>query len=111
MHPACSLMESDFASVLSSRSSDEYRTSVVKFARRLGFDSVSATLITDRVDGETTFEAVHNTPMGISSTSGERTRDPVMQHCKHHSVPIVWNQSTYLAAGAIDQWEVQAQFG
>jgi len=38
-------------------------------------------------------------------------RDPVMQHCKTKSVPIVWDQSTYTKAGLGDKWEHQARFG
>jgi len=37
--------------------------------------------------------------------------DPVMQHCKRNSVPIVWNQDTYTNSGAGDLWETQAPYG
>ena len=37
--------------------------------------------------------------------------DPVMQHCKSHSVPIIWNQDTYTQRGLGDLWEEQASFG
>ena len=40
-----------------------------------------------------------------------RRRDPVMQHCKQHSVPIIWNQETYTSRGAGDMWEEQARYG
>ncbi|MBC7957980.1 MAG: autoinducer binding domain-containing protein, partial [Cytophagales bacterium] len=36
---------------------------------------------------------------------------PVMQHCKTKSVPIIWDQSTYIHAGHADKWEQQARFG
>lgn len=38
-------------------------------------------------------------------------RDPVMQHCKHSGIPIVWDQSTYVSAGRGEMWEEQARFG
>jgi DNA-binding CsgD family transcriptional regulator len=38
-------------------------------------------------------------------------RDPVMQHCRHHSLPIIWNQDTYTRAGLGELWEEQARFG
>ena len=38
-------------------------------------------------------------------------RDPVMQHCKRHSMPIIWDQGTYAAQGLGDMWEEQARFG
>jgi DNA-binding CsgD family transcriptional regulator len=34
-----------------------------------------------------------------------------MQHCKIQSVPIVWDQSTYVDAQQGEKWEHQAQFG
>jgi DNA-binding CsgD family transcriptional regulator len=42
---------------------------------------------------------------------GMARRDPVMQHCKRNTMPIIWTQKTYLDGGAIDVWDVQAQFG
>ena len=38
-------------------------------------------------------------------------RDPVMQHCRKQSVPIIWDQQTYIGQGLGDLWEQQAQFG
>lgn len=38
-------------------------------------------------------------------------RDPVMQHCKRQSVPIVWDQQTYVHNDAAELWETQARFG
>ncbi|MBA3625018.1 MAG: autoinducer binding domain-containing protein [Methylibium sp.] len=37
--------------------------------------------------------------------------DPVMQHCKRHSVPIIWDQGTYVSAGQGALWEIQARYG
>jgi DNA-binding CsgD family transcriptional regulator len=34
-----------------------------------------------------------------------------MQHCKRASVPIVWNQRTYVNEGLGPLWEEQARFG
>jgi DNA-binding CsgD family transcriptional regulator len=57
---------------------------------------------------------VHNAPMafeqGIEDVEMAR-RDPVMQHIKRNTMPIIWTQKTYLDSGAIDVWDVQAQFG
>ena len=38
-------------------------------------------------------------------------RDPVMQHCRKQSVPIIWDQQTYTGQGLGILWEQQAQFG
>jgi DNA-binding CsgD family transcriptional regulator len=34
-----------------------------------------------------------------------------MQHCKMGTLPIVWDQATYVDRGSADLWEVQAEFG
>jgi DNA-binding CsgD family transcriptional regulator len=34
-----------------------------------------------------------------------------MQHCKRNSVPIIWDQGTYVGSGAPELWEEQASFG
>ena len=38
-------------------------------------------------------------------------RDPVAQHCKRNTVPIIWGQHTYVATDTAELWERQAQFG
>jgi len=37
--------------------------------------------------------------------------DPVSQHCKNFSTPIVWDQAVYVKQGRADFWEHQASFG
>ena len=34
-----------------------------------------------------------------------------MQHCKRQTVPIIWDQATYVEKGAGDLWEQQAGYG
>ena len=76
------------------------RTRSFGFTRRLGFETVAATLVIDHFLGEAEFITVDNTPRGVSrDTSTDRedgARDPVMQHCKRNSMPIIWDQDTYV---------------
>jgi len=79
--------------ILAVRSRDEFHREVVRFAGGLGFDTVSATVGADQPGGTTSFDSVHNTPskyLSIFADRGQCQRDPVMQHCKCCSVPIVW---------------------
>jgi len=108
------MLQPAYQSVLQARTRDEFRGEVVRFANGLGFDTVSATVVLDRTLGDSEFDTVDNTPASYSEFFQDRStwrRDPVMQHCKHHSVPIIWNQATYVASDRIDMWEEQAQFG
>jgi DNA-binding CsgD family transcriptional regulator len=108
------MLEGDYLAVLEAKDERQFRAVVVRFAQRLGFETVSAMVAVDRVGDSTHFVAVHNTPIRYLQTYedfGVGRRDPVAQHCKRSAVPIVWDQGTYLEKGAIDLWEHQAHFG
>jgi DNA-binding CsgD family transcriptional regulator len=108
------MLQGDYLSVLEAKDQAQFRSVVIRFAQQLGFDKVSAMVAVDRVGGPTEFIAVHNTPVAYLQTYDSLSvskRDPVAQHCKRSTVPIVWGRSNYLDSGAIDQWEHQAQFG
>jgi DNA-binding CsgD family transcriptional regulator len=108
------MLSADYTTVLEARDRDELRTAVIGFSRRLGFETVSAMTVVDHGLGRSEFITVDNTPTRFSDTFADPVmgrRDPVMQHCRRQSVPIIWDQSTYISGGAIDLWEHQAQFG
>lgn len=107
------MLPSDFRSVLEATDRESFRASVVRVAERLGFSTVSAIAVVDR-GGASEFISVDNIPDRYNEAYVDREawrRDPVMQHLKRHSVPILWNQSTYIDRGAADLWEEQAPFG
>ena len=108
------MLETGFTSVLTSRNRDEFQTEVINFTKRLGFETVSATVVIDHLLGDAEFITVDNTPRDfrdIFEDTDKNRRDPVMQHCKRQSVPIIWDQSTYASHGLGDLWETQARFG
>ena len=104
----------EFVSVHQVRSRGELLSEVVGFTRRLGFETVNAMAVVDHFRGESEFVRVDNTPAAYLESFEnveEAHRDPVMQHCKRASVPIIWNQDTYTGVGLGAQWENQARFG
>jgi len=108
------MLHGGFTSVLKTRNRDEFQGEVVAFTKRLGFETVSATVVIDHLLGEAEFITVDNTPQSWKDTFANRTnwrRDPVMQHCKRQSVPIIWDQETYVTEGLGDMWEEQARHG
>ena len=108
------MLQGGFTSVLQAKSRDELLTEVVGFTRRLGFEKVNAMVVVDHFRGEPEFLCVNNTPAAYRDVADNKDtgpRDPVMQHCKRNSVPIVWNQNTYTEIGRGEQWEMQARFG
>jgi DNA-binding CsgD family transcriptional regulator len=108
------MLQVSFQAILEVKTREEFRGEIVRFAHHLGFSTVAAAAIYDFPESPSEFVTVDNTPAAYrekfeSLESG--ARDPVMQHCKLTGRPIIWDQSTYVKAGAADNWEEQAEFG
>ena len=100
--------------VANATDTESLHTIVVKFGKALGFDTVSATAVFDNPQGPSDFFSVDNTPAGYVQYWDDRNLgqlDPVMQHCKHNSHPIIWSRVTYSSKGMPGLWEHQAKFG
>jgi DNA-binding CsgD family transcriptional regulator len=108
------MLQGSYQSVLEAQSRDDFRLEVVRFAKQLGFETVSAITVVDHPVGDTEFVNIHNAPDAFVDALDDSEAwkvDPVMQHCKRQSVPIIWDQSTYVTAGQGSKWEAQAHFG
>jgi DNA-binding CsgD family transcriptional regulator len=108
------MLQGDYLSVLEAKDQSQFRHVVIRFAQSLGFDKVSAMVVVDRPGSSPDFTSIHNAPMAYETAFKDLNvarRDPVMQHCKRNTTPIIWSQKTYLDSGAIDAWDIQAQFG
>lgn len=108
------MLQDGFASVLQVKSRDELFKEVVRFANELGFRTVSAMAVVDHFRRDPDFIYVNNAPPEASELDDKEfnsRKDPVLQHCKHASVPIIWNQETYTSIGLGGRWEAQAKHG
>ena len=108
------MLPGGYSAVMKASNRDEFRDEVVRFTRSMGFDTVSAITIIDHGLNNSDFIVVDNTPEAYLASSQDRDsgkRDPVMQHCKRQSVPIVWTRQTYVEHDASDMWEQMASFG
>ena len=108
------MLDSGFTTILGSNTPDELRERIVCVTHRLGFETVSATVVIDHYLGEPEFITIDNTPQAYRESFANREnwrRDPVMQHCKRHSTPIIWNRQTYVDSGLAGKFEEQARFG
>lgn len=108
------MLQGGYQSVLEARTRDEFRGEVVRFTHELEFETFSAITVVDHAIGKSEFIAIDNCPAGFNDALNDPRLgrlDPVMQHCKRHSVPIVWDRQTYAKQGATDLWETQARFG
>ena len=108
------MLNDHYMSVLEAKTRDHLLAQLVQFTEQLGFETVTALAVFDRAMSESEFISIHNTPaahLAMADDPALNKRDPVMQHCKHRNIPIVWDQSTYLAVGQGAKWEQQAQHG
>ncbi|MED5621003.1 helix-turn-helix transcriptional regulator [Ideonella sp. BN130291] len=108
------MLQGGYMSVLQARDRNEFRDEVVRFTRQLGFERMAALTVVDQSIGQSQFIVVDNAPEAYAGVSSDPTKsrlDPVLQHTKHHSVPIVWNRDTYRQKGLTELWEEQAQYG
>ena len=108
------MLQGDYLSVLEAKDKAQFESVVIRFAQQVGFETVSAMVVVDRPGIESEFVTVHNTPMAFEQDFEAPSlgkRDPVMQHCRRQTMPIVWGQKTYLDQDAIELWEIQAKYG
>lgn len=108
------MLQGGYLSVMEARNEQEFRNEIVRFSHDLGFETVSAITVIDHPLSNPEFIAVDNAPTAYREAINDLSRarrDPVMQHCKSQSVPIIWNQDTYTARGLGDKWEEQASYG
>jgi len=108
------MLPGGYSSVMAARNRDEFRGELIGFAQRLGFQTVSAITVVDHGLGQADFITVDNTPESFTQIYFDpalQRKDPVMQHCRRQSVPIIWDQDTYVEHDAAELWEHQAGFG
>lgn len=88
---------------------------LVAVAHAMEFPIISGALLRGQLnDTDVQIASLGNTPEGfleVAKDLGETRRDPVMAALMSRPVPTVYNQSTYVEAGAGELWEVQAPFG
>lgn len=104
----------DLLELVTSRDRTDLESRLIRLAQDLGFDRMSSSLVTERNNMRPLIEIVENTPQAYLETSRDypkAMRCPVLQHVKRSHLPIVYDQNTYVRAGAADLWEEQAPFG
>jgi DNA-binding CsgD family transcriptional regulator len=108
------MLQARYLSVMETQTPDQFCDQVVRFGRSLGFETANAMTVLDHSLTDSEFHVVGNTPIGYADCHANLDlgrRDPVMQHCKHTSVPIIWGQETYISRGEAEIWEEQARYG
>ncbi len=99
-----------YASLLSVSSKIMLKRELVSFAENLGFVHACA-FMTMRKAATSSYKIadVNNFQDSWTKTCRDEAliaKDPVIQHSTKSNLPLVWNQSLYVKAGAGDLWEI-----
>lgn len=100
--------------VLHATSVRDFSKQIAHFAQDLGFCTVAVLVVTDHSPTLTEFQSVTNVPEGYLKEFQDLDAgriDPVSQHCKRSSTPIVWDRRTYSTSAQQALWERQSHFG
>lgn len=92
------------------------KAQLVGFAHDMDFGIVSSGLVVEKPGASTPAEThwLANTPQAFIDSffsAPDVARDPVLARMKKFSLPFAYDRRTYVADGAGDLWEHQAQFG
>lgn len=107
------MLHTDHLGVLAAQSESEFRAEIARFASHLGFKNADALTVIDHEgsDSEFVYVSTIDDPDWYSLDPGYGRRDPVMQHCKKSSVPMVWGAKTYVAADRVEIHDVLSAYG
>jgi DNA-binding CsgD family transcriptional regulator len=93
---------------------DVFKKLLLNFAHDMDFELMSAHIVVKKLHAKPQIRAITNTPaafVAASQDNEDAKRDPVLQQLNRSSTPLIYSQSTYVDAGAIDLWDQQAPFG
>jgi DNA-binding CsgD family transcriptional regulator len=100
--------------VLHASSVKDFTRQIVAFVQDLGFSTFGAMVVTDHSPTLREFQVLNNAPEAYVETFRNPNYtiiDPVLQHCKHSSSPIVWSRRDYADRLTRPLWEGQEPFG
>ncbi|MFT7773302.1 helix-turn-helix transcriptional regulator [Roseateles sp.] len=94
---------------------ESFERRLVATAQAMGFPIISGVLMRGLLqDTNVQITSLGNTPdayVQAAKDLSDTRRDPVMTSLMTQSVPVLYNQQTYVAAGVGELWEMQAPYG
>lgn len=107
------MLHNQYLGVLAARTEGEFRAEIGRFANNLGFRAADSLTVIDQANDASRFFYVSSDdcPEWLSIDPSYWRRDPVMQHCKTSSIPIVWGAGNYTKPGLGDIHEVLVSNG
>jgi DNA-binding CsgD family transcriptional regulator len=108
------MRQQDLIEIGQSADLSSFERGLVRLAGELDFPLVCGTLVIEQPGIDPLFVAFGNVPRSFANSFADPTdskRDPLLQKLKRLSVPVIYDQTTYVNSGAADLWEQQARFG
>lgn len=96
------------------QSQEDLRGKLVRVGQMIDFGLVTATLLNRDTRGQVSIQRFGIVPRGWESAAADPAaceRDPVLLRNRISFLPVVYDQTLYVEAGAADLWEQQAAFG
>jgi DNA-binding CsgD family transcriptional regulator len=108
------MLLSDFTDISGSSSKESLRVAIERLASELEFERWSLMFVKPGVTEEFEWSSLCNPPkeyMDLFYDQHYCQDDPVMQHLKTSSRPIIWGSEIYERSKTIHKWEEQARYG
>ncbi len=93
---------------------DVFQRELIDLAASMDFGLVTGIVVVEVPGASPHVVRLGNVPEAFVEASmdmDDSARDPVLQKLKTLSVPVIYDQSTYVRGGVPDLWDQQAQFG
>lgn len=108
------MLVNTYTSILEAKNATALLACAVAFAERLDFERVSCLSVQDDGPGRSKFTHLCNAPAAYRSLANDveaGKADPVMQHLRKESLPLIWDAKLYAEHGVMEKWDRQAAHG
>lgn len=107
------MLNRELLDLLNARDLDDYKACLVRFSEGIGFRTVDAMTVLDHGDESPEFkyiENINNANWALIDPAYSK-RDPVMQHLKRSSYPIVWGAASYRDPAVSENYDLISCMG
>jgi DNA-binding CsgD family transcriptional regulator len=103
----------DYFDISQAADVQEFERRLIAFASDMDFCIAGAEVVVQNEGSEPDYFYVGNRPKAFAAAADKSIAkvDPAMKHLRQTGLPLVYDQSFYVSAGAAELWEQAAPFG